>query len=174
MCGMFRNGCGVCGVAAAARITGAATASASWLTPARLEGQHGAEQDLAVLFRRRAPHRARQHACRTSILPKAVFVYAAPAMMGRSLWGLAACTGACGAAARSSCAAAAIAGRSTATMIARHRRAVRRCMQRANAGREPYGVAASMPPGWPGIGQSWPKGPMALALEWRMRGGHEK
>jgi hypothetical protein len=140
----------------------------SWRTPARLEGQHGAEQDLAVLFRRRAPHRAGQHACRTSILPRAAFVYAGSAMIGRSLRGLAACSCACGAAARSSCAAAAIAGRSTATVIAPHMRAVRRCTRRANAGSEPRGVGGCMPPGWSGIGRSWPKVPPASPLECRM------
>jgi hypothetical protein len=77
----------------------------------QIDGQHGAERDLAVLSRRRAPHRAGQHACRASILRRMAFVYAVPAMTGRPRWGLAVCSCARGAAARSSYAAAAIAGR---------------------------------------------------------------
>ncbi len=168
--GMIGSGCGVGGVVAASGVTAAASASATWRAPVRIEGQHGAELNLAVLSRRRAPHRARQHACRASILPRAGFVYAAPAMTGRSPRGLAACSCACGAAARSSCATAAIAGRSTATVIAPHRRAARRCTERADAGSKPGEVGGCMPRGWPGIGRSWLKVPTASALEWQMAG----
>jgi hypothetical protein len=140
----------------------APSASATWRMPARIKGQHGAEVNLAVLPRRRAPHRAGQHACRTSILPRAAFVYAAPAVVGRPSWGLAVCSRACGVAARLSCAVAAIAGRSTATAIAPDMRAARRCTERADAGSEPRRVGGCMPPGWPGIGRSWRKGPTAM------------
>ena len=60
-------------------ITEAASASAAARTAGRIEGQHGAGLNLAVLSRRRAPHRAGQHACRASILPRAGLVYATPA-----------------------------------------------------------------------------------------------
>ena len=90
------------------RISGAASASATWGPPARLEGQHGAGLNVAVLSRRRAPHRAGQHACRTSILRRMAFVYAAAAMTGRPPLGLAVCSYARGAAARSPCAAESI------------------------------------------------------------------
>jgi hypothetical protein len=124
----------------------APSASATWRTPARIKGQHGAELNLAVLPRRRAPHRSGQHACRTSILPRAGFVYATPAMTGRPRWGLAVGSCACGAAAKSSCAAAATAGRSTATAIAPDRHAARRCTERADAGSELRGVGGCMLP----------------------------
>ena len=155
--GMAQTGCVSVVSLLAPGMTVAASASASWRTAARLEGQHGAELNLAVLSRRRAPHRAGQHACRASILPKAGFVYAAPAMTGRPPWGLAVCSRACGAAARSSCAAAVIAGRSTAVSIALDRPAARRCAERAGAVSKPGGVGGCMPPGWPGIGRSWRK-----------------
>ena len=133
-------------------ITEAASASAAARTAGRIEGQHGAGLNLAVLSRRRAPHRAGQHACRASILPRAGLVYAAPAMMVRPR-GLGVGSCACGAAARSSCAATAIAGRSTATAIVLDRRAARRCTERADAGSEPRTVGGCMLPGWPGIGR---------------------
>ena len=134
-------------------IAEAASASASGRTAGRLEGQRGAELNLAVLSRRRASHRAGQHACRASILPRAAFVYAGPVMTGRPPCGLAGGSCAPGAAARSSCAVAAIAGRSTATAIAPNKRAARRCAERVDAGSELRGVGGCMPPGWPGIGR---------------------
>jgi len=155
-------------------ITGAASASATRRPPARIEGQHGAGLNLAVLFRRRAPHRAGQHACRASILPRAAFVYAAPAITGRPPRGLAVCSCARGAAARWSCAAAVTAGRSTAVSIAPDRAAARRCAERADAVSKPGGGGGCMPPGWPGIGRSWPKVPPASPLECQTRAGREK
>src|SRR5207344_1567436 len=140
------------------------SASATWGPPARLEGQHGAGLNLAVLSRRRAPHRAGQHACRASILRRMAFVYAAAAMTGRPPWGLAVCSYARGAAARSPCAAAAIGGRSTAVPIAPDRPAARRCAERADAVSKPDGGGGCMPPAWPGIGRSWPKVPPASPL----------
>jgi hypothetical protein len=151
------------------------SASATRLSPARIEGQHGVEPNPTVLSRRRAPHRAGQHACRASILPRAGFVYAAPAITGRRPpWGLAVCSCARGAAARSSCAAAAIAGRSTAVSIALDRPAARRCAERADAVSKPGGGGGCMPPGWSGIGRSWLKVPPASPLECQTRAGREK
>ena len=137
-------------------VTEAASASAAERRAGRIEGQHGAGSNLTVLSRRRAPHRAGQHACRASILPRAGLVYAAPAMTGRPR-GLGVCSCACGVAARSSCAATAIAGRSTATAIVPDRRAVRRCTERADAGSEPRTVGGCMLRGWPGIGHGTEK-----------------
>ena len=62
-------------------------------------GKHGADLNLEVLYRRRAPHRA-GHECRTSILPMRAFVYAAAAMPGRPRVFLAVCSYAAVAAAR--------------------------------------------------------------------------
>ena len=47
-----------------------------------MRGKHGADHYLAVLSRRRAPHRA-GHECKASILPRVAFVYAEPAGTGR-------------------------------------------------------------------------------------------
>jgi len=179
--GMIGSGCDVDGVAAASGITGTASTSATRWTPVRIEGQHGAGLNMAVLSRRRAPHRAGQHACRASILGRAGFVYAAPAMTGRTPRGLAVCSYACGAAARSSCAVAVTAGRSTAVSIALHRHAARRCAERADAVSKPGGGGGCMPPGWPGIGRSCPhararspKVPPASPLECQTRAGRKK
>ena len=150
------------------------SASATRLSPARIEGQHGVEPNPTVLSRRRAPHRAGQHACRTSIPPRAGFVYAAPAMTGRPRRGLAVCSCARGAAARSSCAAAATGDRSTAVSIAPDRHAARPCAERADAVSKPGGGGGCMPPGWSGIGRSWPKVPPASPLECLTRAGREK
>ncbi len=50
--------------------------------PARIEGKHGAELNLAVQSRRRAAHRA-GHECRTRILPMMAFVHASSATQRR-------------------------------------------------------------------------------------------
>ena len=59
--------------------------------PARIEGKHGADHYLAVLLRRRAPHRA-GHECRTSILPMKAFVHILSAIEGRLRPHTAACS----------------------------------------------------------------------------------
>jgi hypothetical protein len=95
--------------------------------PARIEGKHGADHYLAVLHRRRAPHRA-GHECRTNILPMAAFVYAAFATTGRASRGLAVCSCAQGAGGRRLSAAVATAARCTAAPSAQGKRARRRSM----------------------------------------------
>ena len=74
-----------------AREEGSGSGRTSWRAPARLAGKHGAERNLQVLYRRRAPHRA-GHECRTSILPMRAFVYAAAAMPGMRRLFLAVCS----------------------------------------------------------------------------------
>ena len=90
-----------------------------------LGGKHGAAHNGQVLHRRRAPHRA-GHECRTIILPTEAFVHALSATAGGPSRDRAVFFCAPAAALRSSSAAAAIAGRSTATPAAAHTPGARR------------------------------------------------
>jgi hypothetical protein len=59
--------------------------------PARIAGKHGADHNLPVLSRRRAPHRA-GHECRASILPNMAFVHISSATRYRPSRYQAACS----------------------------------------------------------------------------------
>jgi hypothetical protein len=109
-------------------------------------GKHGADLNLAVLYRRRAAQRA-GHECRTTILPMAAFVYAVFAMTRRPRRGLGGCSCADGAAARSSCAAVAIAAKSTAALNAPGRSGGRRNAPPRSATRRVRVAGAAMPTG---------------------------
>jgi len=115
--------------------------------PAKLAGKHGADLNLEVLYRRRAPHRA-GHECRTSILPMRAFVYAAAAMPGRPGVFLAVCSCALVAETRWSFAAAATAGRSTARRAALRGHGNGRCRRLVGGIRRARVGGGGMPPGW--------------------------
>jgi hypothetical protein len=125
--------------------------SATCRKPARIEGKHGAELNVAVLHRRRAPHRA-GHECRTTILPMVAFVYAAVATTGRASRGLAASFCVQGAGGRRSSAAVATEARSTAAPSAHGKRARRRSMPLRSATRRVLAANDARPAAHAAIG----------------------
>jgi len=120
--------------------------SAACREPARLRGKHGADLNLAVPHRRRAPHRA-GHECRISIPPNAAFVYDASALLDSQNPSRAGCFCAWAAAVRSSSVVAATAARSIAAATARGGHAGSPCEPPRNATRRAFPAGGPMPSG---------------------------
>ena len=126
--------------------SGADAVSAALREPARIAGKHGADRNLAVLHRHRAPHRA-GHECRISIPPMATLVYVVSVGQSRLTQYQPGCFCARVAAPRRSSVAAVIVVRSTAPESARGRPGAGRNRRPGAATKRAVPAGLPMPPG---------------------------